>query len=189
MQIMEKENTGSYKIICSWWEELNHYQYTRNGQEIYIEGLGGLESECLAHKLNKDNESEKDIISQDFMKLNGTRGEFYKVEYDPDKPVDKDYIEPPSFQELSEITKEKLTIGRNIYVPTSLYLSHGVDDFYGGIATISSVKDGFIEIQEDLGTGYSMDYILENQCKWKKEYKNSKAKPCPDYSPEFNEWD
>lgn len=91
-------------------------------------------------------------------------------------------------------------IGDKIYVPTSLYLSHGLDDFEGGIATVDGhYTNDFltedhcnyyeISIEENPGTRYNLRYLLEHQAEWKKIYKKRKAHPDPDDRPEFNRWD
>lgn len=91
-------------------------------------------------------------------------------------------------------------IGSKIYVQTSLYLGHGMDDFEGGIATVESIstndflpKDHMnyyeVSIKERPDTSYNLRYLLENQEKWKKEYGRRKAHPDPDPRPEFNRWD
>lgn len=89
--------------------------------------------------------------------------------------------------------KEEPYIGQKIYVPTTLYLSHGLDDFVGGIATISKIKPEehyiLIGIEERPGTLYNWKYLKEGQKEWKKRYGKNKAHPDPDDRPEFNRWD
>lgn len=91
-------------------------------------------------------------------------------------------------------------IGQLIYVGTSLYLSHGEDDFIGGKAIISGIdyskhlpSDHYnycmVEVEENPGTEYNWLYLLENQKKWAKEFQNQKAHSDPDNRPEFNRWD
>lgn len=61
--------------------------------------------------------------------------------------------------------------GDKIYVGSSLYLSHGSDDFEGGIAAVARVYEGisggekhmFIEIEERPGTGYNWSQFLALQ--------------------------
>ena len=95
------------------------------------------------------------------------------------------------------MANKKPKVGQKIYVPTSLYLSHGRDDFSGGLATIKSVKNDtksdildynriFVEIKERPNHGYNWNYLLENQTKWKKEYAGKIAKADPDYSESSN---
>lgn len=90
--------------------------------------------------------------------------------------------------------------GSKIYVPTSLYLGHGMDDFMGGVATVVEVKGDkhlpkdhhnyyMVTVKERPDTGYNLRYLLENQDKWKKEYGELIAHPDPDDRPEFNRWD
>ena len=84
-------------------------------------------------------------------------------------------------------------IGQTVYVPTSLYISHGRDDFRGGVCTISRITDGrsagkpvpFVEIEEGSGR-YNWQFLLENQKKLKSEYGNQKGRKDPDFSSESN---
>lgn len=87
-----------------------------------------------------------------------------------------------------------------IYVPSSLYMSHGADDFAGGIATISKVeyneklsKDHvnycFIGIKERPGCMYNYKDLLSQQKELKKSYKKQIAHPDPDLHPDANRWD
>ncbi|HOG38261.1 MAG TPA: hypothetical protein PLD95_02200 [bacterium] len=89
--------------------------------------------------------------------------------------------------------------GDKIYVPTSLYLGHGMDDFVGGLATVSKVEtcddlpeDHYnhymIEIEERPGTSYNLRYLLEYQNEWEEKYGDAIAHPDPDDRPEFNTW-
>jgi hypothetical protein len=91
-------------------------------------------------------------------------------------------------------------IGSKIYVPTSLYIGHGMDDFEGGVATVKEIttenflpQDHYnyymVVVNERPDTGYNLRYLLENQKKWKKEYGRRKAHEDPDDRPEFNRWD
>lgn len=91
-------------------------------------------------------------------------------------------------------------IGDKIYVPTSLYLSHGHDDFEGGIATVSGIhtNDGLppdhtnyymVSVKEHPGTKYNLKILLEEQDKLKERFKDQIAHPDPDDRPEFNRWD
>jgi len=86
----------------------------------------------------------------------------------------------------------KPEIGEKIYVPTSLYIGHGEDDFSGGLATIDEIEysdhlpeDHFnytmVGIKERNGTMYNWLYLFENQDKWAEEYKGQIAHPDPDY--------
>lgn len=88
-------------------------------------------------------------------------------------------------------------IGDSIYVPSSLYLSHGRDDFAGGKATIDKITPSknvpedninylFIGIKERPGHGYNWQILLRDQEKLKKQYKGKIAHPDPDYAESSN---
>jgi len=92
--------------------------------------------------------------------------------------------------EKKDIMKPK--IGMNIYIPTSLYISHGQDDIAGGLATISDIEFNktlpsdhynycMIEVKEIPNEGYNWNWLMENQEEWEKEYGVNIACPCPDY--------
>ena len=86
-------------------------------------------------------------------------------------------------------------IGDVIYVPTDLYLSHGVDDFRGGKARVVEVveeiseglKTPFIRVDERPDTLYNWPYLSKQQEELRKEFGDQEAHPDPDYRPEFNE--
>jgi hypothetical protein len=91
-------------------------------------------------------------------------------------------------------------IGQKIYVPTSIYLSHGMDDFVGGIATISKIEKSaylpedhcnylMVGIEEKPGTLYNWNSLLSEQEELKIRFKKHRAHPDPDDRPEFNRWD
>lgn len=75
-------------------------------------------------------------------------------------------------------------VGDEIYVPTSLYIDHGANDFIGGICTISHIQIDMygvmVFIKERPGRSYPWDYLLKNQEKWKKEYKQKRGHKSPD---------
>lgn len=90
--------------------------------------------------------------------------------------------------------------GDEIYVPTSLYLSHGVDDFIGGRATIENIyeddrvsRDSYnrwgISIKERPGHWYNLSYLIDEQEELKKKFGDSWCYEDPDYSPSANQWD
>lgn len=90
-------------------------------------------------------------------------------------------------------------VGEKIYVPSSLYVYRGRDDFAGGIATISKVElnkfgNGpdkpnycFVNIEERPGVGYNWRSLEEEQKKLKELYGDQIAHPDPDDRPEFND--
>lgn len=89
-------------------------------------------------------------------------------------------------------------VGQKIYVPTSLYVYRGEDDFAGGLATIKEiVKANFLPVDhynylsvvilERPGTSYNWRPLLERQEELKKMFGDEIAHPDPDNSPEFND--
>ncbi len=83
---------------------------------------------------------------------------------------------------------KKPKVGDKIYVNSSFYISHGSDDFVGGLATISKVYQGisggektwFVEIKERPGSGYNYEMLVEKQKELKKEFGKKKAYADPD---------
>jgi hypothetical protein len=90
----------------------------------------------------------------------------------------------------------KPKVGDRIYVEGAIYLTHGADDFQGGVCTVKAVdtrvsasgeESTSVEIEEDPGTWYRWTGYLEaRQEEWKNLYGEQKAGPKPDYRPEFN---
>jgi len=84
-------------------------------------------------------------------------------------------------------------VGDKIYVSTSIYLSHGIDDFRGGWAIVSRVTREygsiFVEIEERPGHGYNWKFLGDEQKELAKEYGDQHAEPDPDNAPESNRWD
>ena len=78
----------------------------------------------------------------------------------------------------------KHKIGDDIYVDTSLYMSHGSDDFHGGLCRISDIKTDkygtWIEVSERTGHSYNYEVLLEEQAELKKEFGNRRGYPDPD---------
>ncbi len=91
--------------------------------------------------------------------------------------------------------KEKPEPGDMIYVDTHLYMSIGVDDVEGGLATVSKVTMGvsagnptpFVSVDEHPGHSYNWVMLSERQEHLKKEFGDLRAHACPDHRPEFNE--
>jgi hypothetical protein len=85
--------------------------------------------------------------------------------------------------------------GDVIYVDTELYVSHGVDDFRGGKATVTAVRMGvsrgasvpFVEVAENPGSFYNWELLAEKQAALAAEFGDVRAHPDPDPRPEFNE--
>lgn len=89
--------------------------------------------------------------------------------------------------------------GDRIYVPTSLYMYRGEDDFIGGLATVKDfdivdyldenhVNKVMVSIEERPGTSYNYKHLLEKQESLKAEFGENKAYPDPDINPEFNNY-
>ncbi len=86
--------------------------------------------------------------------------------------------------------------GDIIYVDTSLYLSHGVDDFRGGLAEVAEFgfdtsagrSTPFIKVVQLIDTWQNWQMLAADQRKYRAEFGKSWAHPDPDHRPEFNEW-
>jgi hypothetical protein len=93
----------------------------------------------------------------------------------------------------------KPKVGDKIYVEGTIYLTHGADDFQGGLCTVRAVethvsaggeKKTRVEIDEDPGTLYTWDGYLETaQEEWKRQYGEQRAQLKPDLRPDFNDYD
>ena len=90
-----------------------------------------------------------------------------------------------------EITVPK--VGDQVYVDTWLYVTHGEDDFIGGLCEVMSVekneKNIWITIKEEPNTKYNWSHLSEIQDKLKIEFGNSRGHNKPDYRNEFNRLD
>ncbi len=95
-------------------------------------------------------------------------------------------------KKIRTVTVKKVTIpevGDKIYVNSSYSISHGSDDFTGGLATVSRVYKSmsggdanclFVEIAEG-NRSYNWTQILSTeQAKLKKKFGKQKAHPSPD---------
>ncbi len=85
-------------------------------------------------------------------------------------------------------------VGADVYVPSSLYLTHGEDDFAGGLCRIVRIDRElsphgapYVEVEEDPGTLHSWSYLLEHQDEWRERYGDRRGRPDPDLRPEFNQ--
>jgi hypothetical protein len=86
-------------------------------------------------------------------------------------------------------------VGDDIYVPGSYYLTHGRDDFAGGLVRVTAVTgdefDGrtryWIEIEEQPGTTYNWDVLEPEQAKLRARYGDNRGHADPDRRREFNE--
>lgn len=90
----------------------------------------------------------------------------------------------------SEVSVPK--VGQDIYIRGAMYMSHGEDDYEGGLAKVTEVKKEkygvFVSVKEVPGHSWNWDCLVEEQAQLKKEYKKKRAHPDPDTRPEFNRW-
>ncbi|MBV8369494.1 MAG: signal peptidase II [Candidatus Eremiobacteraeota bacterium] len=85
--------------------------------------------------------------------------------------------------------------GDEIYVDTSLYLSHGVDDVRGGRATVVRVETEtlggrpvpFVAVAEHPGSLYNWEHLAEKQTELAARFGEARARPDPDMRPQFND--
>lgn len=89
----------------------------------------------------------------------------------------------------------ELRKGDVVYVDTELYISHGRDDFRGGLAEVIEVKPDisggkptpFIRVAQEPDTLHNWKYLAPLQKKLRAEFGKKWAHPDPDYRAEFNE--
>lgn len=81
--------------------------------------------------------------------------------------------------------------GDDVYVPTSLHLTHGEDDFCGGLCRVVVVRELqgllYVEVDEDPGTLHSWAYLEPLQDELRARFRDERGRPDPDQRPEFNE--
>jgi hypothetical protein len=87
-------------------------------------------------------------------------------------------------------------IGDLIYVDHALYLSHGVDDFHGGLCEVVKVIENtsegttihWVTVKENPTSSYNWEKYLEPlQEELKAKFGSIRAHPDHDYRPEFND--
>jgi len=85
-------------------------------------------------------------------------------------------------------------VGDKIYGPSVAFLSHGRDDFQGGLATVIAIHSAElgnaeirVEIQERPGVHYSWNALARQQVELKARYGDRIAHSDPDTRPQFNE--
>ena len=89
------------------------------------------------------------------------------------------------------LVMKKVKIGDIIYIETSLYVSHGVDDIIGGKTKVIKVieePDGTVLVWTELepDTRYNWEMLSEDQETLKKAFGDDWAYRKPDCRPEFN---
>ena len=90
----------------------------------------------------------------------------------------------------------ELRKGDVIYIDTELYISHGCDDFRGGLAEVNEVRQDvskgqptpFVRVVQQADTLHNWKLLAADQKKLRAEFGKSWAHPDPDHRPEFNEW-
>ncbi len=89
----------------------------------------------------------------------------------------------------------ELRNGDVVYVDTELYISHGRDDFRGGLAEVTEVRPDiskgkptpFIRVAQEPDTLHNWKILAADQKKLRAEFGKSWAHPDPDNRAEFNE--
>jgi hypothetical protein len=90
----------------------------------------------------------------------------------------------------------ELRKGDIIYLDTDLYVSHGVDDFRGGLAEVAAfgmdISAGnptpFVKVMQLMDTWHNWQLLAEQQRKLRAKFGKNWSHPDPDFRPEFNEW-
>jgi hypothetical protein len=90
----------------------------------------------------------------------------------------------------------ELRQGDVIYVDTSIYISHGRDDFRGGLGEVigfrSDISAGrptpFVCVAQDPHTWHNWKILAEMQKELRQRHGKEWSHPDPDMRPEFNEW-
>jgi len=90
----------------------------------------------------------------------------------------------------------ELRPGDVIYVDSSIYLSHGRDDFRGGLAEVVSLRPGlsagrhapFVCVAQEPSTWHNWQMPAAAQKALRARYGKNWSRHDPDYRPEFNEW-
>jgi hypothetical protein len=90
----------------------------------------------------------------------------------------------------------RLRAGDVIYLDTELYISHGRDDFRGGLAEVVEVKPekiggkpvSFVRAAQEPDTWHNWTtFLAPMQKRLREEFRKKWAHPDPDWRPEFNE--
>ena len=86
------------------------------------------------------------------------------------------------------------TANQWVYAEGQLHLSHGEDDFAGGVARVKRVEIDansrvWVEFEEQPGTMHNWEFLGPRQNQLRALYGKSRAHADPDHRPEFNRWD
>ena len=90
----------------------------------------------------------------------------------------------------------ELRAGDVIYVDTSLYLSHGRDDFRGGLAEVIGFRPNisagkptpFVCVAQEPDSWHNWQMLASMQKELRERHGKEWSHPDPDDRPEFNEW-
>jgi hypothetical protein len=85
--------------------------------------------------------------------------------------------------------------GDVIYVDTELYVGHGCDDFRGGLAEVSEIREEkskgqwtpFVRVVQQPDSLHNWKMLAGDQSKLRRQHGTNWAHPDPDNRPEFNE--
>ena len=87
-------------------------------------------------------------------------------------------------------------VGEDVCVSSALHLSHGEDDFAGGMCEIAEVihyenfppgNQLFVELVEQPGTQHSWLNLMSEEPHNLERYGDQRGRPDPDHRPEFNQ--
>jgi len=86
--------------------------------------------------------------------------------------------------------------GDVIYIDSELYLGHGRDDFRGGLAEVSEVRQDiskgqptpFVRVVQQPDTLHNWRLLASEQKGLQQRHGKDWAHPNPDYRLEFNDW-
>jgi len=90
----------------------------------------------------------------------------------------------------------ELRTGDVIYIGTELYIGHGRDDFRGGLAEVSEVRQEkskgqwtpFVRVVQQPDSLHNWKMLAGEQKELRAQHGTNWAHPDPDNRPEFNEW-
>lgn len=91
--------------------------------------------------------------------------------------------------------KESPVTGQDIYVPSAAYLSHGKDDFQGGLCRVIEIEKGrsegkltyYVRVAERPNFSYNWLSLKQQQEELKKRYGDKRGHAEPDNSAESND--
>jgi len=82
-------------------------------------------------------------------------------------------------------------VGESVYIDTYIFVTHGIDDFYGGLCEVDLVNTDngnvYISVKEDPGTSYNWKHLYQEQEQLKNKFGTNRGYQKPDLRKEFNE--